>query len=58
MQWERVMSDLNVSRMQLKNPRTAEGKKQDKPSSDVISPVERVVGLLEEVPDKPIKSWE
>jgi hypothetical protein len=32
-----------------------EGKKTDKPFNGVISPVERVVGLLEEMPDKPIK---
>jgi len=49
------MSDLNVSGIQLKNPGTAEGKKKDKPLNDLISPVERVVGLLEEMPDKPIK---
>jgi hypothetical protein len=55
MQWERVMSDLNASRMQLKNPGTPKGKKHDKPFNDVISPVGRVVGLLEEMPDTPIK---
>jgi hypothetical protein len=36
-------------------PRAAKGKKHEKPFNDVISPVERVVGLLEEMPDTPIK---